>query len=566
MSEETKKKAPATIGVKLIKANAQKPTKPVKKAENMTNIPPESEYNSDDWLEHPYNFDGLEVLVQHSTILPQCITAYKNNVCGFGLSIDYRDEYKQWKEDEHPEMVDEYNRVQRILDMLSLDMDTKDMFGSIVATRERFGIAYIEIMRNLNGEVVEISNIRRPATVYMTNALEPYIDTNFYYKGEIVTRRKKFKKFRQLVGGRTVYFKEFGDPRVMDLRDGSYVDGKNLEIQYRANEMLALPLGDKPYGEVRWIGQVTGMDGAHKAEGLNANYFDNGRHTPMLIMIEGGTLSDESFKKMQAYMEDIKGASGQHAFMVLETETRSATQAGFEQEAAPKITVKDLSPMLQKDELFQGYIDNNRKKVQSSFLLPDLYVGYTTDFNRATAQTAMEVTEKQVFIPYRQEMAWKINRQLLAEYQFKYCEVSFRAPDITNPDDQTKILNVVERAGGLTPNEAHRLAGTMMGDTAEDFDADWANIPLAVLKALNEAKNSEASTGASGGAQTPPDESQAESVANPANNVEPEVMEQMDAKIADAETTGNEELIAVMKQVRKCLVELGGGEQDEAEA
>ena len=562
MSEETNKKAPATIGVKLIRAAKPLPAAPVKKAENMTNIPPEAEYTAGDWLDHPYNFDGLEMLVQHSTILPQCITAYKNNVCGFGLQIDYRDEYKLWKEDEHPEMVEEYNRVQRILDLLSLDEDTKDLFGAVVATRERFGIAYIEIVRNLDGEVVEINNIRRPGTVKMTNPLDPFIVTNYYYKGEVFPRRKRFKKFKQEVGGKIVYFREFGDPRIMDLRNGEYTE-ENLEIQYRANELLALPLGDKPYGEVRWLGQVTGMDGAHKAEGLNANYFDNGRHTPMMIMIEGGTLSDDSFKKMQSYMEDIKGANGQHAFMVLETETRNTASTGFEQDSAPKITVKDLSPMLQKDELFQGYIDNNRKKVQSSFLLPDLYVGYTTDFNRATAQTAMEVTEKQVFIPYRQEMAWKINRQLLAEYQFKYCEVTFRAPDITNPDDQTKILNVVERAGGLTPNEAHRLAGTMTGDTAEDFDADWANIPLAVYKVLNDAQSQQQPD--MNATPTPSDETTAESVANPANSVEPEIMQQMDAKIADAETTGNEELIAVMKQVRKCLVELGGGE-DEAEA
>ena len=273
------------------------------------------------------------------------------------------------------------------------------------------------------------------------------------------------------------------------------------------------------------------MDGAHRAEALNANYFENGRHTPMLIMIEGGTLSDESFAKMQEYMNEIKGENGQHAFMVLETETRNSLQAGFESENAPKITVKDLSPMLQKDELFQDYIDNARKKVQSAFLLPDLYVGYTSDFNRATAQTAMEVTEKQVFIPYRQELAWIINHRLLAEYQFKYCEISFRAPNVTNPDDQAKILNIVERAGGLTPNEAHRLAGVMMGDTAEDFVEDWGGVPLVVQQAL-------------------PSES---------GGVTESILQQVDERVQDAGQTGNEELVAVMKQVRKALVEMGGG-------
>ncbi len=543
MSEEVKKQV-AQVGVKLVRGSA---AKPILKAETPTNITPEEQFNAGDWLEHPYNFDGLEALVAHSTILPQCITAYKNNVTGFGLSIDYLDEYKQWDEKDHPEIAEEYTQIQRILDLLSLDQDTKDLFGSIVATRERFGIAFIEVIRNLGGEVVEIDNIRRPATMFMTVPLDPYVDVTFYYKGEAMNRKKRFRKYRQDVGGKHVYFKEFGDPRIMDKRTGRYVDEKEkLEIHNQANEVIALPIGDKPYGEVRWIGQVTGMDGAARAEALNANYFENGRHTPMMIMIEGGTLSDESFRKLQTYMEGIKGEAGQHAFMVLETESTREVATGLEQEIAPKITVKDLSPMLQKDELFQGYIDNARKKVQSSFLLPDLYVGYTTDFNRATAQTAMEVTEKQVFIPYRQEMAWIINRKLLAEYQFKYCEISFRAPDITNPDDQSKILNIVERAGGLTPNEAHRLAGTMVGDTAEDFTGDWADVPLAVQKVLV-SQTSAAETPA-----TPPQTPEE----TPDEKVSPEVMEQVDERVQDAEQTGNAELIAVMRQVRKALVEI----------
>lgn len=538
MSEENKKH-PQMVGVRLVRS-ASAPA-PVKKAETMTHVEPEEQFNAGDWIEHPYSFDGLEALVEHSTILPQCITAYKNNVCGFGLSIDYLDEYKQWDEEEHPEIADEYTRVQRIVDLLSLDQDTKDLFGAIVATRERFGIAYIEVVRNLGNEVVEIANIRRPGTMHMTVPLDPYVDVAFYYKGEAMNRKRRFRKYRQEVGGKYIYFKEFGDPRIMDKRTGEYLkDGNELEIGNRANEIIALPIGDKPYGEVRWIGQVTGMDGAAKAEALNANYFENGRHTPMMIMIEGGTLTDESFRKMQEYMEGIKGEAGQHAFMVLESETTTEVKTGLEQETAPKITVKDLSPMLQKDELFQGYIDNARKKVQSSFLLPDLYVGYTTDFNRATSQTAMEVTEKQVFIPYRQEMAWLINRRLLAEYQFKYCEITFRAPDITNPDDQSKILTIVERAGGLTPNEAHRLAGTMVGDTAEDFTGDWADVPLAVQKVINE-------NAAQKPAQTPE---------TPVTPPSPEVMEQVDARVEDAEQTGNDELIAVMRQVRKALVEL----------
>ena len=110
--------------------------------------------------------------------------------------------------------------------------------------------------------------------------------------------------------------------------------------------------------------------------------------------------------------------------------------------------MKDLASILQKDELFQDYLENNRKRVQSAFQLPDLYVGYTTDFNRATAQTAQEVTEEQVFQPERKSLAWAINNRPLNCYRFKYVEVYFMEPDISNPDDLYRMLTAANNAGG----------------------------------------------------------------------------------------------------------------------
>lgn len=539
MSERTRK--PGSIAAHIVKA-APMPTAPVAKAEHATSMEREEQFNAGEWIQRPLDYDGIDALVDHSTILPQCIQAYKNNIVGFGIYIDYQDEYKN--KEETPEMVQEYNQAKRILDLLAYDCSTQEMFGRIVATRERYGIAYVEVIRTLDGQVAEIVNIQYPSTIEMTVEQDEYIPVPFYYNGEQLERKRRFRKFRQTVGARVVYFKEFGDPRLMDMRDGNYYD--NLDLQYRANEILAFPIGDRPYGTVRWVGQIAGIDGAFKAEQLNRNYFDNGRHTPMLIMVSGGTLTDESFNKLREYMNEIKGVNGQHAFMVLEAENVN-TDAAFEEETVPKIEIKDLSPMLQKDELFQGYLDNVRRKCQSAFRLPDLFVGYTTDFNRATAQTAMEITEKQVFIPERQELAWIINRKLLADYQFRFVEVNFRAPDVTNPDDQAKILNIAERAGGVTPNEAHKLAMSMTGDSAEDFDGDWGNVPLAYAKIVGEQQREAEQREAQRQALAQPQASQQE----PTPEVDPEVVDQLDDKIEDA--AGYPELVAVMKQIRRML-------------
>ena len=249
-----------------------------------------------------------------------------------------------------------------------------------------------------------------------------------------------------------------------------------------------------------------------------------------MILVKGGTLTDESFAKLQGYMNEIKGESGQHAFLVLETEANDNTTA-FDGEKTADIEIKDLASILQKDELFQEYLENGRKKTQSAFLLPDLYVGYTTGFNRATAQTAMEVTEKQVFQPERTSLAWIINNRLLNGYQFKYVEVFFEAPDITNPEDIQKILNVTERAGGITPNVAKELTYKTLGkDGCEDYDGEWGDIPIQYIR-ISQAQAQ----------QLPPSEP-----------VTDNTLKQLDGQIEQA---ADDEVVSVMKQIRKALVE-----------
>lgn len=465
----------ASMEVRIIKAHQS----PIEKADTPVQVTEQEAYNAGDWITPRHDMRGLAKLVENSTILPQCIRAYKNNIAGFGIGVRYIDDVE-----ETPEMAAEFQRAEEIIELLNIEQDTKEVFEDVIEARETYGIAYLEVIRNVADEVVQIEFVKETESVWKSRPLDPYIITTYWHHGQEVERKKRYCKYKQEIGGKVVYFKEFGDPRVMDMRDGKYLgEGETLELQYQANELLEFAIGTEPYGTVRWIGQVLGVDGSRRAEGLNNNYFINGRHTPLMIMVKGGTLTDESFEKLQQYMNDIKGEAGQHAFIVLETEATDA-RADFDQAEKPEIEVKDLASILQKDELFQEYMDNNRRKVQSAFQLPDLYVGYTTDFNRATAQTAQEVTEEQVFQPERKSLAWAINNRLLNGYHFQYVEAYFLEPDISNPDDLQKLLTVANSAGGLTPNMAKRIVYEALGEDAEDYpenpeEAAWGDIPLA---------------------------------------------------------------------------------------
>lgn len=558
MSEE---KEVRHVDVKVIKADnfGETPTvfvQPVEKSDKSEQLSMVNAVNASEWISHPVDMHGLKELVDNSTILPQCIRAYKSNIAGFGISVGYSEDH----EEETPEMQAEWDSMQRVIDLLNMDCMTKEVFENVIRDRETYGISYCEVIRDKNGDVVQLEFIIDTPSIDMTYPLEPYMDTEYFYKGEKITRKKRFRKFRQNVAGKTVYFKEFGDPRIMDKNTGRYVteeDQEPVEIDDQANEIIEFRLGSMPYGEVRWIGQVLTVDGNRRAEVLNNAYFRKGRHTPLMILVKGGTLSESAFAKLQTYMNEIEGEKGQHSFLILETETNE-TGAAFQDQKQPEVEIKDLASILQKDELFQEYQENGRKKTQSAFLLPDLYVGYTTDFNRATAQTAMEVTEKQVFQPERTSLAWVINNKLLNGYGYKYVEAKLDEPDITNPDDIQKILNITERAGGLTPNLAKEYTYDVLGkDGCEDYPGDWGDIPLAYSRTVTQ-NQLQAETGSMAGENTliTENEPTGQNTKPQGNNkaVTEEELAVLDGQIEKA-ALNDLELVPIMKEIRRALGE-----------
>ncbi len=549
------------VGVRVIKAQTPItiPTvfyseRPVEKSDKSEQLDSSVQVSASDWISHPVDMRGMKALVDNSTILPQCIRAYKSNIAGFGINVKYSEDYDK----ETPEMKAEWEKLTEIVALLNMDMQTKEVFENVVRDRETYGISYCEVIRNMEGAPVELQFIVDTPSVDMTYPLEPYQDIKYFYKGKSISRKKKFRKFRQNVAGKTVYFKEFGDTRIMDKRNGKYLgeEDEPIDKDDEANEIIEFRLGSMPYGEVRWIGQVLTVDGNRRAEVLNNNYFRKGRHTPLMIMVQGGTLSDSAWDKLQSYINDIEGESGQHSFLVLETGTMD-TAAAFQEQQKPTVEIKDLANILQRDELFQEYQDNGRKKVQSAFLLPDLYVGYTSDFNRATSQTAMEVTEKQVFQPERESLAWVLNNRLLNEYNFRYVKLKFDEPDITNLDDIQKILNITERAGGLTPNVAKEYTYQVIGkDGVEDYEGEWGNIPIAYsrISSQSQIKGMSADT-----LKTPSVAENAPVGQNAKRQGQQEVvtdkeMEQLDLQIQKA-SDDDPELVPIMKEIRKALVE-----------
>ncbi|PER24637.1 phage portal protein [Bacillus cereus] len=431
-------------------------------------------YAVNEIIEPPYRIEDLQQIRENSTILGQCIDAYKRNIAGFGHEM----KYKQDDNKETPEMRAEWTLVDtEIIPLFSFEKPFKEILETSIDDKETTGNGYIEAIRNLEGKPAELINML-PQYMRVTRKDDKPQEVTYLINGKEVKRKKRFRRYVQRVGSVDTYFKEFGDPRFLNKETGEFSDVSLGEKN--ATEVIHLKIGNGPYGIPRWVSHVVHMVGARKAEELNLRYFKQGRHIPMAILLKNGILSEESEAALTDYVSNVEGEDNQHKYLLLQVENADEGVVGDTQ---PNIDIelKSLADVLQNDALFLEYDEKSRQKVQSAFRLPDVYVGYIRDFNRATAESVREITEEQVFEPERNSLEFIINSVLLLPYGLKYVYVNLRKSEISNTEDMVKTIEVLADKGGLTFRDIRNIAGNMLNKEFSDYNIPEADQPVALV-------------------------------------------------------------------------------------
>ena len=108
-----------------VRAKVIKGQSTVRKSDTTQNIKA-SENSYSEWLTPDVSLTGLEQMVQHSSILPQCINAYKSNIAGFGIGVRYKEDVTDTEK-----LEKEFKRLQEIIDCLTFECDTKEVFENL---------------------------------------------------------------------------------------------------------------------------------------------------------------------------------------------------------------------------------------------------------------------------------------------------------------------------------------------------------------------------------------------------------------------------------------------------
>ena len=450
-----------------------------------------NEFYSQGYIIQPeVNIEALSRITENSDILSVCIEAYKNNIVGFGTILDYNFDYKEEKSKN--KIADEdWSKYELFLKYCNFDERFTGVLKKFIEDRERIGYGTIECIADEVGEISEIQHIPSH-TIRLCKESEAIeveeIITDPKGNERKIKRWKKFKKFIQMVGSKQVYFKELGDPRKLNRFTGEYLnEGEEININDEANSIIFdnIYCPYSPYGLPRYIGALVKMMGSRSADELNFNYFEGGRHIPLAIVVENGQLTQDSIDSLAG----AKGTEAQHKYLILEAEAFDNEFSMEDSKSNVKIHFEKLAEIMQDDALFLEYLKDNRDIVRSSFRLAPIYTGDTQDFNRATAETAKQVTEEQTFEPLREDLADLLNKKLMKELNVKYVELKFKGPKTTDDTEIAKALTPYIAGGVATPNMLLDSLSKLLGKEFEPITDEWGDIPLQIYLANKSINN-----------------------------------------------------------------------------
>lgn len=436
-------------------------------------------------LEPFYAFDKLQSLYMSSTVLRQCIESYVTNIDGFGYVLEYIGPEGGEKS---AAAQDEKDFIEVVLKRPNPENNLIQLRKCLRTDKHVYGNAPIEINRNRLGQINFMKHVPQ-FTVRMTDTdpeLVKVTTTVRTASGRLVkiTQQRRFRRYLQKFGAnKYVYFKEFGDPRIVDSRTG--VVDPSTPDQYRATEikMFTNYTPGMGYGTPLWVSTITDILGHRESSLVNLNFFRDNAIPAMAILVSGGFLAEEAILTLKQRFENVRGQDAANSIMVLEALAEDTGDAN-KTNPAPRVEMKSMLNDKQTDGLFLEYQQSAKNTVRSSMRLPALFTGDTQEYTKATALTSMLVAETQVFAPERTEFDNFINEDVFPTYQIANWRFKSLSPKLGDPDMVANLLQSLDKIGALTPNVGIKLANEMLSMSVEKVTAPWGDFPFELVRDL----------------------------------------------------------------------------------
>jgi len=449
---------------------------------------------SSDLVEPPYDPNTLVKLSEISITLAGAIETMEANIPGFGhrlvsrLPANASEELKQ-------AATHERRAIENRLRAFSREMSFTKLRRMRRRDEEKTGNAYLEFIRNPSTNVVVACKWLKSQQMRITKQDPDYTDhiisvpqinedgTAGYMK---LPASSRFRRYVQAVQSSTLdsakadnrvrYFKEYGDPRIIDNLTGrvvteeqaaSFEDTEEPMPEYRkASEVYHFGTSDRSvYGIPRWVSAIMSVIGTRSGDTTNIHTIQNNGIPSLMMTVSNGRLTAGTIKRITDYVDNhVKGNANFSTVLLVEGESE---YEGDESNQV-KIDVHPLEGSQIRDMLFGDYIKSNEERVLQSFRLPPIYLGLAGGYNKSTAELSRRLADEQVFAPERDEEDWFFNNVLFAEWGVEHWMFVTNTPNVTDNKDLILMLTAAERTGGVTPRISRTIVEEVFPKLGED--------------------------------------------------------------------------------------------------
>lgn len=441
-------------------------------------------YSKHNLIEPVYSFATLDIIYDQSDVLEECIDAYAENIDGFGYQLQYLGEDQTKKTDKE---LEEEQILKDFFDNANENESWVSIRKKLRRDVERLGNGAFEFVRNLNGELAMVYHI--PFTTIRCTKMHPdpvTLTVQIKRKGKLISVqvRKYFRRWAQVREGGQVltWFKSYGDPRVMDAKTGEFVSSrKGINV---ATEILQFKTRETTYGVPRWMCNVPDVLGRRSAQYINYDLMNSQGIPPMVVMVSGGSLTDESMNELKTVVRGMRGKEKWNKVALLES---TPENTGLEDRGNAKIELKNLTEYRKDDLMFDKYLNKTEETSRHTFRLPRMYTGSSIAFTHSTSVVARITAEEQVFMPKRSDFDEVANRQIINKelniYSWKYTS---KGPKIVGSKELAAGVDIFSKVGAFTINHAIAMANEAFGLQMTTFSEQWADYPIPIVLKLVE--------------------------------------------------------------------------------
>lgn len=420
-------------------------------------------------------------MVLHSTRYAQLARTYARNVAGQGWRIvptievtKKTDEKLKVKVAQEVETLKRfYGRPQnRLQSHLFLEESLSEILIKTWIDHDTVGNGYLEVARDLQGIPRGLWHVPG-VTVRLLSNLEGYVQIS---KGQ----------------NKHVYFKRYGDPRIMDNRTGEFVKGrklKSLRLQDHAAEIIHFcdynPTGTY-YGFPKIYASENAIAGNKFSALRNVAFFQNDAVPRMAVIISGGGyLNQESVKRLEEiFSASAKGSALAHRVVVLQA------KPGQSVGKPPTITLMPLTVGSTDDASFTKYTEFNNQELREAFGISELHLGTEGSANRASAAILLRLVSQQEFGPSIQGLEHRLNVTVTRDLGAEHAVLELVRPKVTDPLDDAKILQRMIPGGALSPKDLRRWIEKHLSFDLTPFEGEaWAAVPFSMLQTLIRTKS-----------------------------------------------------------------------------